>query len=601
MKTEFRKMGGWVWQRLTILTGVLLLSALFAAAQPTTIEFINGLGTDIGRGFDLLKGQASSRIPLVNRAHAKLPGGQQVEFQLTKISSSLEMDQALGVDVSASGSFLVWSASAKASYLKEKKMNKYNLYYMIKVDVINPDDILSADPTLTVEAKNLLADASKLTQFHQAYGTHFVYGLVTGGQYFGIIEIETTSESNREEVEAKLSAGGLGWDFRANFSNKLKEVAQKNSLKIHEIIVGGSGMQPSANIDQMLAKAQNFPANVRTNPVPVKVILSPYTVFPAYSSIFTDLDLDRRYALLEVTLNYLDYTYLRDHIDYILNNQARFRFDPAKKVADLNKLRDQSRNIQFKLTALAATRDQIIDRSKPIPKLPESAQVFGANVMLPRLYKAYMANLTPVANIPMKDLFPLQGPIRGDSEMDGHRPKISLTAGLTIGNQGREIILAYNCKMEEDRSDWTTFFSEQKLQWKRNQVDFPNGIRVKSVYPATGNIYAQAGPDDHDRHWYPSKSQGLLSKAECISDVGGSEKGKIGCKFITFNPVTITFQHEEDYLNQPYVYDRASDVQVQILMRKAPPKPNLMIKPMNLQEFKKQLLIKKPVPKPISM
>ena len=304
MKTQhFQTEWSTIQQKLGWFSIMLLFIVPFSFGQnEETIEFINGLGIDVGRGFDLLKGQASARIPLVNRTHGLLPGGQRTTFELKQISNSVDLEEALGVDVDVSGSFLFWSASAKTLFLKEKKINKYNLNYMIKSSVLNQEDILSTDPVLTEDAKKMLNDPKNLNQFTLAYGSHFVYGLVTGGEYFGILEIECLSESDKLLVDQSIKAGGLFWDARAAFSYKVKEIAKTHKLSLKEIIIGGVGVKPSTSVDEMITLAQSFPAKVLTNPVQTHAILMPYTVFPEYSAIFNDLDLDRRYALLETTI-----------------------------------------------------------------------------------------------------------------------------------------------------------------------------------------------------------------------------------------------------------------------------------------------------------
>ena len=542
-----------LWVMMFIL---YFISAPYLYAD--TINHIDDIGINYGVGFDSLAEQVK-RSPLINRSSTMLPGGQRVDFDMKQISSSLELESSLDLSIEGSiGSGILGKVSAKASYMRENAMNQYSLYYLIAVKVKNMPNVLAQDPNFTQAAIDVLQSPSGLRLFHQAYGDSFVSAITTGGEYYGIIQINTKSEHDHHEVAEEISAGGWGWNAKQQLNATLDKMQRERSVTVKNIIIGGRGVQPTIDVDKMFQTAATFANNVYNYGVPLRDEICDYTVFPEYARIFTDLNLDERILLNRLRNNYLDYLNLKNDIDYVRNKQNQFRFKSSTKQSDLNKLRQQSTTIRETMTAISYAREKLISGQSTAKTLAAlgitPAKNFAAQVRLPARYKTQLP--TEPILIPTKSAYPLPGNTRGDSDMGGHKPRINMNAKLNIRDNGQQLHLHYDCTMKEDRSDWTTFTGSWNEILYDARRDF-KGLRFKRVRTATGSLYAQAGSDDHGWQTYPGS--GLIKRArEVRSDVSGKETGKIGAKYIDFNDPLIELVHEEDYLNLPYAYQNAA-------------------------------------------
>ncbi len=569
--------------RKNILKSVLFIAGfslgIFLLAE--TINFIENVGMDYGIGFDTLKGVVRRR-PLFDSNHHSIPGGgQRTFFSLKKVEGSMDLEKELNVSVSGSYGCGLWHASAQASFMKSNSLNTYSLYYMVSVKVTNAEEILSQDPQLTQQAKDILNQPSGLTLFNQSYGDSFVSGITTGGEYYGIVQIDTKSDKNFMDTKAKIEGGGIGWDFKAQFAYKVNQTSKTNSVNIKEICIGDTAHQPASTADAMTTYATGFAGKVLNRGVPVFVELAPYTVFPEYASKFTDLDLNKRILLAQLQNEYLDYQDLKNNIDYVRTHSDQFRFNPATKNNDVNNLTNQSRTIADTLTRISFGVEKIADRVGNYNSLADLgittlARNFAPLIRLPKRYKTYLASTQLKLKFPdfkgSKDdhglLFPLYRVPPGDGEMAGHPRNITVNAAVTMQPGGQVLMLGYNCTMREDRRDWTTFSRNgaQTLldlrfdsQYDEQTVLGP-GLRIKRIIntPASGSIRAVG--TGHDEQTFTGS--GILNRGSFISDSSGNEDGKIGATNLLFNDTYVELQHEEDFLNLPYDYQNAAQIKV---------------------------------------
>jgi hypothetical protein len=88
--------------------------------------------------------------------------------------------------------------------------------------------------------------------------------------------------------------------------------------------------------------------------------------------------------------------------------------------------------------------------------------------------------------------------------------------------------------MMESQDDWTTFEDDRKDV----VLDLTNtGLIIINRTPATGQLEWRAPKDYHD--WFSQSGVGLISTANCLSDVSGKEDGNIGVRPITWNEIKV--------------------------------------------------------------
>lgn len=555
------------------------------------IDYVQGML--IGKGYNYYLGEISPKSPLVSSAYKTQPYDGQFAIPTAKVITNYEeLENELEVNANASINALVASASIKASIYNKVHFEKNTFYLLLKTEILNSYDYLSEDPVLNAEALKVLKSPSALSNFTKIYGNTFVFGLGSGGAYYGLIRVESTNQQNLLEAESAIKAQSILSNAEINM--KLKEFAQskKVSFTCEERITGGIGLgAPSQNLDDMVGKVRILANQVRQHPVAIKAQVCPYAVFLEYLDVSSAFGVDRELALLALNYNYLDYLNLKKSLSNVVETPVFYRFKPNDQTPKVKELQNRIRDIDANLIKIFAERAAIADVSKPLtPSKVEAPQSFASKIMLPNLYEAPVRQLSTVFTPVQNEIYPLTRHTMGDTEMDGHQPNITLTVDIVLkpGNLPTSASMIYNCKMKEAKSDWTTFEDTITRLFLKKDFDFPSGLILKKIDPMKGAIHAQAGNDDHEFTLYKSGS-GLIKSAGCRSDTPGNEVNELGCKNIVFAPVTVTYQHLEDAKNLQVVYTPASDAPVKVLIHKAPKPENLIRMKMDIKTLKLNL------------
>jgi len=262
-------------------------------------------------------------------------GGQTIELVLESVSSSRELTEKLNIGASASLNLGIFSASAEFKLANSASINSYYTYALVRVVVQNPPQILR-DPMLRGHAKDLLI-ARGWDGFAEAYGWEYIQGVVTGGSYYALIEVQTTDAAQQQEVKAKLGAAFGPIKADASVETSLQDATKDKAVRVIVYQSAGIGDLIETDLEGMLTQARNFPQLVRDNPTPISVLTAEYhsTVpipsgVPALNSLAR---LHQRDALQELGRAYLE---LRDYtrtVEFILGQQRLSDFDDFRDLS----------------------------------------------------------------------------------------------------------------------------------------------------------------------------------------------------------------------------------------------------------------------------
>ncbi|MFD4032752.1 hypothetical protein ACFWVP_20145 [Streptomyces sp. NPDC058637] len=263
---------------------------------------------DFGLGVDSI--QQRNRGRAIRPADARpMQGaaGQSTLFRLDMIESQRNFEKVLNIASSASLSYGLEalgagaSVDAKFDFAEENTYSEYNLTILARVKVENPTLLLQA-PELLDEAKELYAISAR--DFHERYGDTFISGLHTGGEFFGLIIVETKDKSSKESVHANLTASGAfgAWSgsFGIDVNKKTLETTSTKRTKVM-ILRSGAGGRVESDINGMMEMARNFPSEVAATAEgkgwPFAVDLTEYKLLdlPPTANAF---DLERQRELL---------------------------------------------------------------------------------------------------------------------------------------------------------------------------------------------------------------------------------------------------------------------------------------------------------------
>ena len=326
------------------------------ADQSTNIPWSQGM--NYGLGVNLLNGDIAGKA--VDPGAVTPPtqaAGQTTSYNLTLINSFEELYSSLGISVDAGGQYGLFSASGKFNYAKESNFNSQSTFLLARCVVENAFT-QDEDPQIRPEASALFQQG-KADLFQQRYGDGFVRGMLTGGEFFAVISITSTSKEEQESIAASLQAqyGELfaSIEVDTSLNSKTKSQLSGSTLSVSTYQRGGTGDDQSltADIASVMARLKVFPEQVKNNPVPYDVQVASYNTL-ALPEGPNPIDIQaQKDALVDYARIHLKLLTLANDIEF-LQLHPEFFEDPPDG-ATLDKWQDFVVNEINQLTRQAST------------------------------------------------------------------------------------------------------------------------------------------------------------------------------------------------------------------------------------------------------
>lgn len=315
-------------------------------------------GMDYGVGYDELtvdrKGDGVVRTDPSAVTGAE---GQTVDFYLDVIESVEDLESALGLSTQTNAGFGLFATSAKAKFAQNARFHSYALFLLVRVNVTNSFRQMR-DVTLKPTAYDLLG-AGKAARFREEYGDVFVSGILTGGEYFAVLEVHTDTADEMKaltkDVQTSVGVGGAGFSAGEQFSESLRTVTKNRQVKVSSFQAGGADTQVASTAEEIVTKAANFAAQVAGDKgVPYAVELADYKTLdlpegPNWVDLQNARDVLQRFATQR---SYL--VPMLNNIDYILLHQDEFEIPDPAGVDQLNTAREEIRTALNSITAAAS-------------------------------------------------------------------------------------------------------------------------------------------------------------------------------------------------------------------------------------------------------
>ncbi|MDZ8078761.1 MAG: hypothetical protein RMX35_06620 [Nostoc sp. DcaGUA01] len=331
-------------------------------------------GMNYGVGYDSLSGKVRGEGVIRSEPQVIEGGeGQKISFQLCQVTTTQELAKYLEIHLSASINVALYgSGSLKAKYLSEHKINKFSTYLLVRVVVKNPwRQMLSIK--LNNDAQQLLKKNPET--FRQSYGDEFVKGLISGGEYFAILDVEATNQEEQQKISNSIRAEGSTWEVAGAFKNSISKIAKNSSIKVISEQLGGSDTTVTQSVEEIINRAVNFPDKVREKAIPYQAIFLDYKAIAGAQG--TNLiDITNQRQVIEKLWNYrmkcLD---ILSNIEYVLNNSEHFYFFSHQDLNNrANEIRAQINNITDRASECANNYRACklpTDFTIPIVELPQ--------------------------------------------------------------------------------------------------------------------------------------------------------------------------------------------------------------------------------------
>lgn len=233
----------------------------------------------------------------------KTPGGQQVIYNMKMIenhrelAASLQVSSASQIKAAVPDTPATVSARTKFAMGSQFNINRYSVYLLLSVQVKNETTHLKNIKFREEFKKHFSgSETDDIDALRQACGDSYMSAFTTGGEFYGLVEIQTESDEAKAEVKNELQAkGSLPGVGSASSTNSLeaslKRIASQKNVKIWSFQLGGAGEEakPVSTIDEMMARSRDLVTSVQLDK-------NPRNISATFADYFTlDLSMPKEY------------------------------------------------------------------------------------------------------------------------------------------------------------------------------------------------------------------------------------------------------------------------------------------------------------------
>lgn len=333
-------------------------------------ETIYRKGYEFGMGVTKASGSPVGLGVIGTEDPVKGATGGSGSFRMISIQTTEELESHLGISAKASGGVGLFNADARFSFAQECKCQASSLMLLLtctrEFGFVQIDD-----PSLSKGAAELVAKGDT-EAFLEKYGDCFVRGMTTGGQFFGVIRIDTTSTESRKTVQGALSGsyGPFSADVESNITEAMKSTNSKAEVFLH--YEGGVVNMKPETPQQLFKAADEWSSSLDNNRKPYSVTLAPYVIAngpppPNSADRLKQQDILERCARLRSTM--IDNLNL---VEYMLNPNHKDEFEAVLNGPDLAALHA---SLSKDLNIIARTASFAIENPKEAIYIEEFANI----------------------------------------------------------------------------------------------------------------------------------------------------------------------------------------------------------------------------------
>ncbi len=286
----------------------------------------------LGRGVNTLTGEIVGKaLKVISKEQATT--GQEVVYDVQITETHDALMQSLGLSVEASGRYGLFSAEGKFSLAEKSSFNAQSTFVVASCRVQNAFEQVDQVEILP-EARTLLEQPDR---FKTAFGTSFVRGLQTGGEFYIVLQTTSTSQETQSSLSVSFQADCQGLVASASFEMAYDQAKQSSSSETKVSVLmyqrAGQDEQISYVSDPkgIIKRLQEFPAIARSNPAGYECEVADYNTL-ALPDINQEEVADREMALTDCAKLRLKYMTYRNDIQFARENRIFFADLPTDDV-----------------------------------------------------------------------------------------------------------------------------------------------------------------------------------------------------------------------------------------------------------------------------
>ena len=261
-------------------------------------------GADLGLGWDLLQSKKTNSTCI--RFTEKTDNYQNVSEKLQDVVDQETLDIALNANFAGSAKGSIYVFKGDVNFSNESKFSYHyaskDEVFVARASVLNgvrfvaPKD---ADVSLTPDMAKLLKDNPE--GFRRRCGDGFISSIRSGADLYLLLHFHDFDEHTRGEIDSSFkAAGGVGDIFGGSAQGGLQAIVDKTrkqgQLDIEFTQNGGQIKSLPIDLPTAKKKVADLPVEARNGPLPLYMVISPYTDLPGVGAmkLFTVVDKRQR-------------------------------------------------------------------------------------------------------------------------------------------------------------------------------------------------------------------------------------------------------------------------------------------------------------------
>lgn len=288
-------------------------------------------GLDLGVGFNSLNGEVRG-VAVEGEIAISTLSGQVARATATVVESQEQLLEALKVSVETGGRYGLFSAEGRFGLAQQSSFTAQSTYVVAECVVENAFRSFSR-PKLVSEASQRLSQSGP-DAFKIGYGDCFVRGVRSGGEFYAVFQLTSTSKEEEKNVAISIQAevqGILAGGSLETSVNHLEQSKSKvSSMKVlfYQRAGRGDTIAPVSNPGDIAKRLKEFPAIAEADPIGYLAQIVDYQVLALPP--FDELGFRQREEALEDYLRLkMKYLGIRAEIQLVQQNPEMFESPPS--------------------------------------------------------------------------------------------------------------------------------------------------------------------------------------------------------------------------------------------------------------------------------
>jgi hypothetical protein len=266
------------------------------AGQPAPRRIIVPFtGQVIGEGFDSTTVErAGTALDVANTGEDPQAEGQSAVFKFQILTSQSSLERALNINAEVDARYGLFSGGGTFDFAEQSALNSTSTYIVASCLVTNALRF-GTGFTANAAAKRVI-DSADLDAFARAFGDRFTQSLHTGGEFYALVRVTSSSITHQQRIAASLHAelNGLtaALSFKAAMEMASKDAESHTEVEIQVRQNGGLGSQlqiPGTEADRLREHMNTFAGAVHQHAIAYRAELVTYDVlaldFPSPQAI----------------------------------------------------------------------------------------------------------------------------------------------------------------------------------------------------------------------------------------------------------------------------------------------------------------------------